>query len=222
MSGTVAEAANELASVYRLPITRIPRRKPLQRKPLGTTIFPDRQSLWAHVAGVVEEIVAGGQPVLVGVTSVKEAVRASEALAARAIAHRVLSAAQDREEAEAIAVAGERGAVTVATNMAGRGTDIHLGPGVAAAGGLVVLMCEMNDSRRADRQLIGRCGRQGDPAPSRSIFRRKIVCYLLPPRPGLFSRRFPACRRSPSGRARSASRRRSAMPAARWFGRTRI
>lgn len=163
MSGTVAEAAPELASVYRLPLTRIPRRRPLQRKALGTSIFPDRQSLWTHVAGAVAGFVARGQPVLVGVTSVKEAVQASEALAARAISHRVLSAAQDREEAEAIAAAGEAGAVTVATNMAGRGTDIRLGPGVAEAGGLVVLMCEMNDSRRADRQLIGRCGRQGDP-----------------------------------------------------------
>ncbi len=163
MSGTVAEAATELASVYRLPITRIPRRRPLQRRPLGTGIFPDRQSLWTHVAGVVADFVARGQPVLVGVTSVKEAGRASEALSARGIEHRMLSAAQDREEAEAIAVAGERGAVTVATNMAGRGPDIRLGPGVAEAGGLVVLMCEMNDSRRADRQLIGRCGRQGDP-----------------------------------------------------------
>jgi preprotein translocase subunit SecA len=183
MSGTVAEAASELGSVYRLPITGIPRRRPLQRKPLGTKIFSDRKSLWNHVAGVVGELAARGQPVLVGVTSVKEAVRASEALGARGIEHRVLSAAQDREEAEAIAVAGERGAVTVATNMAGRGTDIRLGPGVAEAGGLVVLMCEMNDSRRADRQLIGRCGRQGDPGAFAVYISREDRVLSVSPSP---------------------------------------
>ncbi len=163
MSGTVAEAAAELARVYRLPVTRIPRRRPLARVGLGTRIFADRDRLWEATAETVRDAVAAGRPVLVGVTSVVEAERASRAFERLGIVHRVLSAAQDREEAEAVAVAGLAGAVTVATNMAGRGTDIRLGPGVAEVGGLLVLMCEMNDSARADRQLIGRCGRQGDP-----------------------------------------------------------
>jgi preprotein translocase subunit SecA len=163
MSGTVREVAGELHSVYGLKPAWIARRLPLRRTTTKRLIRSDRESLWREAARVAAELQQRGQPALVAVRSVREAERASAALAQAQVVHRVLSAAQDSAEAEIVAQAGQRGAVTVVTNMAGRGTDIRLGEGVAALGGLAVLICERHDSRRVDRQLIGRCARQGDP-----------------------------------------------------------
>jgi preprotein translocase subunit SecA len=163
MSGTIREVAGELARVYRLPLTPVARRRPRRLADRGCRIFPTRDELWAAVAAEVAQLQTAGTPVLIGVCTVADAERASAQLAGLGIAHRVLSAAQDRDEALAIAKAGQRGAVTVATSMAGRGTDIRLGDGVAEAGGLFVMVCERHGSRRVDRQLIGRCARQGDP-----------------------------------------------------------
>ncbi len=163
MSGTVREISPELSRIYGLGVTFVPRRKPLRRAFIGRTIFANRDALWREAARQVAAFHAAGRPVLIGVRSVAEALRASAALAPLGVPHAVLSAAHDKEEAEIVARAGTRGAVTVATNMAGRGTDIKLGEGVAELGGLVVMLCERHDSQRVDRQLMGRCARQGEP-----------------------------------------------------------
>jgi preprotein translocase subunit SecA len=163
MSGTIREVAVELSAVYGLSLTRIPRRRPLRRRFLGRNVYASRTDTWDAAARLVRTFHERGQPVLVGVRTVREAGLGSEALVRHGIEHTVLSAAHDQHEAEIIAKAGEPGAVTIATNMAGRGTDIKLGKGVADLGGLVVMICERHDARRIDRQLMGRCARQGDP-----------------------------------------------------------
>jgi len=164
MSGTVREIAGELAAVYGLPMARVPRRLPLRRRHGRRRLFADRDRLWQAATLKVAELHAAGRPVLVAVRSVGEAARASDALAAHGIAHELLSAAHDATEAQIVARAGQLGSVTVVvTNMAGRGTDIRLGPDVAAREGLVAIICERHASRRVDRQLMGRVARQGDP-----------------------------------------------------------
>jgi len=183
LSGTVREVAEELHAVYRLRMARVERRLPLRRDSARTPVFVDRTQLWASAAEMAERLQTRGQPVLVAVRSVTEAQRASAALEARGVLHRVLSAAQDEAEAEIVAGAGARGTVTVVTNMAGRGTDIRLAAGVAELGGLVVLMCERNESRRVDRQLMGRCARQGDPGlVVEFISQQDAILQLLGPR----------------------------------------
>jgi preprotein translocase subunit SecA len=182
LSGTVREVAEELHAVYGLRMTRVERRLPLRRDAARTRVFADRNDLWISAAQTAEQLQARGQPVLVAVRSVTEAKRASAALASRGVIHRVLSAAQDGAEAEIIAGAGAYGTVTVVTNMAGRGTDIRLGAGVAELGGLVVLMCERNESRRVDRQLMGRCARQGDPGlVAEFISQQDAILQMLGP-----------------------------------------
>jgi preprotein translocase subunit SecA len=163
MSGTVREVAVELRKVYDLPLIRVPRRRPLRRRFLGRALFADRDALWREAAQRIAETSRRGQPVLVGVRTVAEAERGSEELHKLGIPHTVLSAAHDQQEAEIVARAGHRGTVTIATNMAGRGTDIKLAEGVEQTGGLMVMICERHDFQRVDRQLMGRCGRQGDP-----------------------------------------------------------
>ena len=182
LSGTVREVAEELHAVYGLGMTKVKRRLPLRRGSARPRIFADRTQLWISAAQMAEQLRAGGQPVLVAVRSVKEAQRASAALLARGVRHRVLSAAQDEAEAEIVAGAGARATVTVVTNMAGRGTDIRLGAGVAELGGLVVLMCERNEVRRVDRQLMGRCARQGDPGlVAEFVSQQDAILQLLGP-----------------------------------------
>lgn len=163
MSGTVREVAAELHAIYGLKATTVKRRLPLRRTCNKREIYPDRDGLWAAAARTASSLHSRGLPALVAVRSVGEADRASAALSALGVPHSVLSAAQDKTEAEIVANAGKQGVITVVTNMAGRGTDIRLGSGVAELGGLVVILCERHDSRRVDRQLIGRCARQGDP-----------------------------------------------------------
>ena len=163
MTGTAREVAGELGAVYGLPVVRVPTHRPDRRRVLRTRVYPTLEAKWQRIAQRVGEIHATGQPVLLGTRSVAASEHASALLEAQGLAHRVLNAKQDREEADIIARAGDRGCVTIATNMAGRGTDIKLGEGVAELGGLHVILSERHDAQRVDRQLAGRCARQGDP-----------------------------------------------------------
>lgn len=165
MTGTAATQAGEFARFYRLPVEVIPPHRPVIRKDEPDALFPTK---WAKEETVIEEIRrahATGQPILVGTASVEDSERLSARLAD--IPHYVLNARNEEEEAGIVARAGERGAVTISTNMAGRGVDIRLGEGVAELGGLYVIGINRNESRRIDHQLRGRAGRQGDPGRSR-------------------------------------------------------
>ena len=162
MSGTLTESRAELAQVYGLPIVRVPLRQPDRRVDLGQRVFLRRTRQWQAVAQRIAEFVPSGRPVLIGTDSVADSDSLSAHLTQQGIAHTVLNARNDQHEANIVALAGHAGSVTVATNMAGRGTDIPLGPGVAELGGLHVMSCQMNSARRIDRQLKGRCARQGD------------------------------------------------------------
>ena len=163
MTGTVREVAGELAAIYRLATVSIPSNRPLRRVRLGDRVYPTTEAKWQAILARIADLHARGRPVLVGTRLVRTSEEVSQRLAAAALPHRVLNARQDREEAAIIAQAGEPGTITVATNMAGRGTDIRLAPGVAEMGGLHVILTERHEARRIDRQLFGRCGRQGDP-----------------------------------------------------------
>lgn len=169
MTGTAREVAGELRAVYGLGVLRLPTNRPARRQDLGRLILPDAAAKWAAVAARAARFAGGGRPLLIGTQSVEASETLSGALAARNLPHVVLNARQDAEEAAIIARAGEAGRITVATNMAGRGTDIELGPGVAAAGGLHVILTAYHDSGRIDRQLIGRAARQGDPGSAEAI-----------------------------------------------------
>lgn len=163
MSGTLRELAGELAASYRLALLALPLRKPCRREILPSRLFRSEADLLAALVDRVVELHAAGRPVLIGTNTVVQSQRVADALARAAIAPQVLNAEQSAEEARIVAAAGQPGVVTVATNMAGRGTDIRLAPAVARAGGLHVLSLQSNPSARQDRQLIGRCARQGDP-----------------------------------------------------------
>ncbi len=163
MTGTAIEVARELWSLYALQVVRVPTHRPLRRLQGTDQVHATANAKWAAVVARVKQLHAGGQAVLLGTRSVAASEHLSKLLADAGLRHEVLNARQDRREAEIIANAGTRSAITVATNMAGRGTDIRLGPGVAASGGLHVIATERNEARRIDRQLFGRCGRQGDP-----------------------------------------------------------
>jgi preprotein translocase subunit SecA len=163
MTGTARAASRELGSVYGLGVVRVPTNRPLLRRFEGERVFARGDEKWRAVVERVAELQGASRPVLVGTRSVAT----SEELAARlreaGIEHQVLNARQDEEEATVVERAGEPGRVTVATNMAGRGTDIRLAPGLETLGGLHVIATERHESARIDRQLYGRCGRQGDP-----------------------------------------------------------
>jgi preprotein translocase subunit SecA len=163
LSGTLRESAGELRALYDLGVQRVPPRRRNRRTALPARLFPDRNAMWDAVARRMVELNHTGRPVLVGTDSVADSEALSHRLNERGVEHAVLNARNDRAEAEIVARAGQRGAITVATNMAGRGTDIVLGSGVAELGGLHVICCQFNAARRIDRQLAGRCARQGDP-----------------------------------------------------------
>ncbi|MDQ6733293.1 MAG: preprotein translocase subunit SecA [Nitrospirota bacterium] len=169
MTGTAREVAGELWSVYRLGVVRIPTNRPTQRTRIPDQIHATADVKWQAIVRAVAESRQSGRSVLVGTRTVAASDHLSGLLAQHDIPHRVLNARQDGEEAAIIAEAGEPGRMTVATNMAGRGTDVRLGPGVAVAGGLHVIATERHDARRIDRQLFGRCGRQGDPGTYQAI-----------------------------------------------------
>jgi len=169
MSGTLREVARETAAVYRARTERVEPHRPLRRVIWPTRLLAGEQAKHRAVVAEVADSLARGQPVLVGTRSVQASHAVSQALAGAGIAHRVLNALQNADEAELVARAGAPGAVTVATNMAGRGTDIPLHPAVVERGGLHVILTEWHESARIDRQLFGRCARQGDPGSCRAI-----------------------------------------------------
>lgn len=163
MTGTCREVATEMGEVYGLPVVRIQPRLKNKRIYLPSRMFVTAENRWLAVVNSVRARLEGGQAVLVGTRSVKASETLSMHFSAAGIPHQVLNAKNDKEESELVACAGEPGKVTIATNMAGRGTDIHLSDAVKQAGGLHVILTERHDNKRVDRQLIGRCARQGDP-----------------------------------------------------------
>lgn len=163
MTGTGSEVAGELGAVYGLPIVKIPTNRPSKRVVLPERVFATESEKWSNVIQRVREVNKLGRPLLLGTRSVAASEHASQLLTEAGLDHRVLNAKQDKEEADVVAGAGQRGRITIATNMAGRGTDIQLGEDVPAIGGLHVILSERYDSKRIDRQLAGRCARQGDP-----------------------------------------------------------
>jgi len=167
MTGTAMGSARELRRIYRCHVLPIPTNRPMIRQGLLTRVFPNAEAKWAAVVEEVKQMHALGRPVLIGTRSIDKSEHLSRLLSAAGIEHRVLNAKHIAAEAEIVARAGQPGMVTVSTNMAGRGTDIKLGAGVAELGGLHVICTEMHDASRIDRQLIGRCGRQGDPGTYR-------------------------------------------------------
>ncbi len=165
MTGTAASQAEEFRQVYGLEVEVIPTNKPVIRFDHPDVLFPSKAQKERAVLEEIQRAHATGRPVLVGTSSVMESERLSAMLGS--LPHNVLNARHDEEEAAIIARAGERGAITISTNMAGRGTDIRLGPGVVELGGLYVIGTNRHESRRIDHQLRGRAGRQGDPGESR-------------------------------------------------------
>ncbi len=166
MTGTAETEAAEFHDIYKLDVLPIPTNRDCIRKDENDLIFKSRREKFNAVIGKIKELHTAGQPILVGTASVDASETLSRMLKRAGIAHEVLNAKNHQREAEIIAKAGQRGAVTVSTNMAGRGTDIKLGTGVPSLGGLYVLGTERYESRRIDRQLRGRCSRQGDPGGS--------------------------------------------------------
>jgi preprotein translocase subunit SecA len=169
MTGTAREVAGELWAVYGLNTVRIPTNRPQARKIHGDLLYPTSRAKWQAIAAQVAELHKSGRPVLVGTRSVADSEHLSGLLSEAGIQHSVLNARQNRTEAEIVAQAGQPGRVTVATNMAGRGTDIRLAPGVGEAGGLFVIASERHEAGRIDRQLFGRSGRQGDPGEGQAM-----------------------------------------------------
>ena len=169
MTGTAREVAGEVWAVYGLPVVRVPTNRPSRRRVLPERVYLSAEARWRAVVERVRALHATGRPVLVGTRSVAASEELAARLAAAGLRHRVLNARQDIEEAQIIAEAGQPGRITVATNMAGRGTDIRLAPSVLERGGLHVIATERHDAGRIDRQLFGRCGRQGDPGSAEAL-----------------------------------------------------
>lgn len=167
MTGTADTEAVEFKQIYNLDVVSIPPNRPMIRRDLPDLIYRTRREKFQAIVQSIEELYKSGQPVLVGTISIETSEFLSKLLRQRGIPHNVLNAKQHEKEAEIVAQAGQRGKVTIATNMAGRGTDIMLGEGVQELGGLHILGTERHESRRIDNQLRGRAGRQGDPGSSR-------------------------------------------------------
>ncbi len=166
MTGTAETEAGEFWTIYKLDVVTIPTNVPVIRKDQQDLVYKTKREKYSAVIAEVEKLREQGRPVLVGTTSVEVSELLSRMLQQKKIPHNVLNAKQHAREAQIVAEAGLPGAVTIATNMAGRGTDIKLGPGVKEAGGLAIIGTERHESRRVDRQLRGRAGRQGDPGSS--------------------------------------------------------
>jgi preprotein translocase subunit SecA len=167
MTGTAETEESEFFEIYKLEVVVIPTNEPVDRDDLDDAVFKTKREKYNAVIEQIEDLKKQGRPVLVGTTSVEVSETISRMLKRKGVAHNVLNAKQHQREAEIVAHAGEIGAITIATNMAGRGTDIKLGKGVVENGGLFILGTERHDSRRIDRQLRGRAGRQGDPGTSK-------------------------------------------------------
>jgi len=207
MTGTAWEAAPEFWQIYGLPVVRIPTHRPCVRQQLPDRLFQTEDAKWDAVVADIEQIHRQGRPILVGTRSVASSERLARQLAARGLEFHLLNATRLAEEALVVSIAGERGRITIATNMAGRGTDIRLGAGVADAGGLHVISTERHESGRVDRQLFGRAGRQGDPGSAQAFvsMEDELVRRHLPPAlqkvmlsatsPALAKRAFPLAQR---------------------------
>lgn len=169
MTGTAASSGRELKRIYKLQVQVIPTHRPCRRKQLADQVFANQHAKWEAVVADVRELAGQGRPVLIGTRSIDKSEHLSQLLTDAGIPHNVLNARRLAEEAEIVAAAGQLGKVTVATNMAGRGTDIKLAPEVVALGGLHVICTELHESARIDRQLMGRCARQGDPGSFRQF-----------------------------------------------------
>jgi preprotein translocase subunit SecA len=167
MTGTALTEAEEFHKIYKLEVVPVPTNRPMIREDGADVIFRSEDAKFSAVVDEIEAAHKEGQPVLVGTTSIEKSERLSRLLEKRGIVHEVLNAKQHEKEASIVAGAGQTGAVTIATNMAGRGTDIVLGPGVTDVGGLYIIGTERHESRRIDNQLRGRAGRQGDPGETR-------------------------------------------------------
>ena len=167
MTGTAKTEEDEFLKIYKLPVVVVPTNRPVQRVDEPDAIYKTKRAKYRAVGQAVEEIHKTGQPILIGTTSITQSEELSAILKKHGVEHNVLNAKYHEKEAEIIKDAGQRGAVTIATNMAGRGTDIQLGDGVQELGGLYILGTERHESRRIDNQLRGRAGRQGDPGRSK-------------------------------------------------------
>lgn len=166
MTGTASTSAEEFAKVYKIDVTEIPTHRPLVRKDLPDVIYKTEVAKFQAIAERVKEVHATGQPVLIGTIAIEKSEYLSALLTREGVPHQVLNAKNHEKEAQIVAGAGQYGAVTIATNMAGRGTDIKLGEGVKEVGGLMIIGSERHEARRIDNQLRGRAGRQGDPGVS--------------------------------------------------------
>ena len=169
MTGTAETEASEFHDIYRLTVVAIPTHRPCIRADDNDIVFKTRKEKYQFAIKEIAEAHKRGQPVLVGTASVEASETLGRMLAMAKVPHKILNAKHHESEADIVSMAGQRGAVTIATNMAGRGTDIKLGEGVRELGGLYVLATERHESRRVDRQLRGRCSRQGDPGRSRFL-----------------------------------------------------
>jgi preprotein translocase subunit SecA len=178
MTGTGHEAAAEFWHIYRLPVLVIPTNRPSKRTDLPDRVFPTAKEKWEAIVEEVLRVHATGRPILVGTRSVAASETLAEKLRTKGMQCAVLNATREREEAEIIAEAGQRGKITISTNMAGRGTDILLGPGVEELGGLHVIATERHESARIDRQLAGRAGRQGNAGSSQALISTEDELFL--------------------------------------------
>jgi preprotein translocase subunit SecA len=169
MTGTAWEAWREFWQIYHLPVVVVPTNQPCVRKHLPDRVFATEQAKWHAVVEEIERAHRTGQPLLVGTRSVRASEHLSGLLTVESLEHQVLNAVRHAEEAQIVASAGQEGRITVATNMAGRGTDIKLGRGVTGVGGLRVIATERHEAGRIDRQLFGRCARQGDPGTAQAM-----------------------------------------------------
>jgi preprotein translocase subunit SecA len=169
MTGTARETAGEFWQVYGLPVVSIPPNRPCIREQWPDRFFLEEATKWRAVAEEIMKLHATGRPLLIGTRSVLASERLATILSERGIEAKVLNATRLADESAIVAMAGERGRITIATNMAGRGTDIKLGQGVAELGGLHVIATERHESGRVDRQLFGRAGRQGDPGSAQAF-----------------------------------------------------
>ncbi len=169
MTGTASEVAGELWHVYRQPVIRIPSNRPCIRRQLPDQFFATHEAKLAAVVTAIRDVHLTGRPVLIGTRSVAASDELGRRLEAAGLRFSLLNALQDAHEARIVAEAGQPGQITIATNMAGRGTDIRLGEGVAGLGGLHVIATERHESKRVDRQLFGRAGRQGDPGSAQAF-----------------------------------------------------
>lgn len=183
VSGTARESSGELWRIYRLAVVCIPTHRPVIRKVEKVRVCPDRETKYEEVVKEIAEVNSSGRPVLVGTRTVEASEALSESLRQLELKHSVLNAVRHEEEAEIVKSAGERGSICIATNMAGRGTDITLSPEVVALGGLHVIVVEHNLSPRIDRQLVGRSARQGEPGSTRYYLAPddELLVRFLPP-----------------------------------------